>query len=67
MLAAMDALRKDEAYRVYITDCFYVICASLGNKIGKRYYDMLHPEDNSVSGDTLARERLERFGIKVVD
>ena len=67
MLAAMDDCRMDEAYRVYVTDCFYVICASLGNKIGRRYYDMLHPEDDRTDGNALARERLAHFGIKVVD
>lgn len=57
----------DEAYRVYVTDCFYVIAASLGNKLDRRFYDMLHPEDDSVDGAALARERLEHFGIKVVE
>ena len=51
-----------------MTDCFYRICASLGNPPHVRYYDLLHPqpEDTRDAGE-IARERLSRFGIKVVE
>lgn len=58
----------EENYRAYETDCLMAICRTLGVKIPKRYYEILHPapEENR-SGSELAAERLERFGIKVVD
>lgn len=68
LLYAMNTQRKNEAYRVYITDCFYGIFSALGGKMDRRYYDILHPETvDTRNGEEIAYERLERFGIKVVD
>lgn len=68
LLYAMNTQRKDEAYRVYVTDCFYGIYSALGGNMGRRYYDILHPaQEEERSGEEIAHERLERFGIKVVD
>lgn len=64
----MDDRQRREALDIYVTDCFYRICASLGNPPHVRYYDLLHPqpEDTREAVD-IAHERLERFGIKVVE
>lgn len=68
LLNAMNTQRKNEAYRIYITDCFYGIFSALGGTMGRRYYDILHPsQEDTRSGEEIAHERLERFGIKVVD
>ena len=68
LMYAMNTRRQDEAYRVYVTDCFYGICSTLGGKLERRYYDILHPaQEETRSGEEIAYERLERFGIEVVD
>jgi len=57
-----------ETYRVYKTDCLYLICCALDNNPGIRYYDMIHPkEEDDRPCEDIVSERLERFGIKVVD
>lgn len=58
---------REEMYQVYETDCLYGIARSLGIKLHRRLYDLLHqvPEDGR-SGEEIAEERLNRFGIKVV-
>lgn len=68
LITAMNVHRQNEAYRVYVTDCFYGIFSALGGKMERRFYDILHntPEDER-DGEEIAYERLERFGIKVVD
>ena len=64
----MDKYAELETYRVYKTDCLYLICRALDNNPGIRYYNMIHPkeEDDRLCEDIVS-ERLERFGIKVVD
>lgn len=68
LITAVGDYRREEAYRVYVTDCFYAITQSLGNPMRRRFYDMLHntPEDER-DGEEIVYERLERFGVKVVD
>lgn len=68
LIAAVNNYRQEKAYRIYVTDCFYSITYSLGNPMNKRYYDILHntPEDDR-DGEEIAYERLERFGVKVVE
>lgn len=68
LIAALDERRQNEAYRVYVTDCFYGIFSALGGKMERRFYEILHPEaEDTRSGEEIAYERLERFGIEVVD
>ena len=68
ILAAISEHQKMEHYRVYVTDCLYTLCAWAGNPLSRRYYDILHPNaDEKKTGDEIARDRLERFGIEVVD
>lgn len=67
--AAIRRLRE-ETYRGYVSDCLYTICAWSGNKLRKRYFDLVNPDAEPVdnrSGEEIAKERLERFGIKVVN
>lgn len=67
LVATISARHRDEVYRVYVTDRLYTLCAALNNKPQKRYYDILNPEPaDPRSGEEIARERLESFGIKVV-
>lgn len=68
LIAAVTERVQTEKYRVYETDCLYAICKSLGVEIEKRYYDVLRPsEEENKPADEIVEERLERFGIKVVD
>lgn len=67
IIASINKHVELEMYRVYETDCLYLLCCALDNNPGMRYYDMIHPtvEDDRPCEDVTA-ERLERFGIKVV-
>lgn len=72
IVATINSYTELEIYRVYETDCLYLICCALGNTPSVRYYNLVHPEMGD-DGDAIDRpcedivsERLERFGIKVV-
>lgn len=68
IVAAMMERAEQTAYRVYETDCLYLICCALGNNPGKRYYHILNPiPEDKRSGMEIAEERLDRYGIEVVD
>ena len=57
-----------ERFQVYVTDCLYALCAGFGGQMGKRYSEILHPQkDEDKPTEVIVEERLERFGIKVVD
>lgn len=71
-IAAINALRKEELYRSYIADCAYCLVNGIfgKNTISKRYCDMVdnkpeEPEEDK-SPEELVRERLAKYGIKVV-
>lgn len=67
LVATISARRREEVYRVYVTDRLFTLCAALNNTPQKRYYDLLYPEPvDTRTGEEIARERLESFGIKVV-
>lgn len=69
LLGACARLRKQEAYRIYETDCLYGIASALGLKIHGRYAELIQhsePEEDR-TGKEIAIERLEHFGIKVVE
>lgn len=67
LVSTISARNREEVYRTYVTDRLYTLCASWGNKPPKRYYDIINPEpEDPRSGEEIARERLESFGIKVV-
>lgn len=58
---------REETYRIYVTDCLYMICAWSGNKLSKRYCEIVNPvPEDDRPGEVIAAERLERYGIKVV-
>ena len=65
---AVNERKRTEAYMIYETDCLQLIGKSLGIEFNSRFYDILHPEkiDNRPA-EEIAEDRLERFGIKVVD
>lgn len=67
VIDTLNVQRIEEGYRVYETDCLYAIATALGIKMQRRYYDVLHPSQDTEEDNETARERLERFGIKVVD
>lgn len=51
-----------------MTDCLYYIGRHLGISMQYRYFDILYPQpEEKRSGKEIALERLERFGIKVVE
>lgn len=66
-VGSINAKNKAEAYQVYIADCLKGIARSVGCKISRRFYDVLHPApvDNRP-----VKEQVEsiaaRAGIKVV-
>ncbi len=65
--AARKRRDHEESYKVYVTDCLYALCGFTGNKMSRRYCDLINPApiDNR-PGDVIARERLESYGIEVV-
>lgn len=69
LLCACARLRKQEAYRIYETDCLYGIASELGLKIHRRYAELLQPSEpeENRTGKEIAMERLNHFGIKVVE
>lgn len=68
LAAALDARLKEEAYRVYVTDCLYYVAEAWGTRMKCRYYEILHPQpEDKRTGKEIALDRLDRFGIKVVD
>ena len=68
ILTAMKKSFETMSYRVYHTDCLRLISCALGNNPGKRYWNIIRPEPaDERTGMEIAEERLERFGVKVVD
>lgn len=69
LVSAVNEHVEIEKYRIYHTDCLYLLCCALNNNPGFRYADMIRPvaEEDTRSCDDIVSERLERFGIKVVD
>ena len=66
-IGEIDAQRKEEAYRVYETDCLYAIGRFLKIPLERRFYDILHPTPKDTrTGEEIANDRLAKFGIKVV-
>ena len=68
--AAVTARVRDDTFRVYVTDRLHTLCSWTGNPPPVRYLDILRPEqapDDPCDGDEIVRERLDRFGIKVVN
>ena len=54
----------EENYRAYETDCLMAICRTLGVKIPKRYYEILHPAPEDEPILRSAREALENIIIE---
>ena len=53
---------------MYVTDALYGICAFTGNRLSRRYYDILHPTpEDPRTGMEIAVDFLEAHGIPVVD
>ena len=66
--AAMEAHLNDDAFRYYVTDCLHGLCNANGVKVTRRFYEIMHPQPKDQrDGMEISMERLERFGIKVVD
>ena len=65
--AARKRRDHEESYKVYVTDCLYALCGFTGNKMNRRYFDLINPTPiENRPGDVIARERLESYGIEVV-
>lgn len=66
--AAINARVRDDIYRIYVTDAFYNICNFTGNRMSRRYFDILHPTpEDPRSGMEIAVDFLTAHGIPVVD
>ena len=69
--AECEARRREEAYRVYVTDALYALCGFVGIRLKGRYCDLIRSEE---AGDTgkpavgmgMALERLGEMEIEVV-
>ena len=60
--------RRDEAYRIYVTDNLRIIGKNTGTYMDKRYYDMVNPkiQDNR-TGEEIVADVLSRAGIEVIN
>ena len=47
--AECEARRREEAYRVYVTDALYALCGFVGIRLKGRYCDLMRSEE---AGDT---------------
>lgn len=66
--AAVREHAERTAYREYHTDLLYMISSALGNIPGARFRDIIKPEPKEErNGAEIVADRLDRFGIKVVD
>ena len=72
MVATIEEYADLEKYRVYSTDCLYLICCALGHNPGIRYIDSIRMREDDTNNDDrscddIVSERLQRFGIEVID
>lgn len=66
-VAAINADRATESYRVFVTDLLTGIFNSLGGKLKTRYYDVLHPAPvETRSAEEIVAANNARMGLKVV-
>lgn len=66
-VATINAKNKDEAYKSYIADCLKGIAHSVGCKITRRYYDIVHPAPvDKRSVEEQVNDIAAKAGIKVV-
>ena len=74
--AECEACRREEAYRVYVTDALYALCGFVGIRLKGRYCEMVRSEGTGdkekttgsagAGGMGAALERLEKMEIEVV-
>ncbi|MBR2697894.1 MAG: hypothetical protein IKE76_04810 [Clostridia bacterium] len=67
----LEARRREEMYRVYVTDALYALCGFAGIRLKGRYCDMVRaPGDGGTErtdrGMGTALDRLRDMDIKVV-
>ena len=63
IIAAMDRLGREDAWRYYVTDALRTLAG-----MKRRYYDIINPEPaDDRSGDEIAREIMAGMGLKVVE
>ena len=63
--------RREEAYRVYVTDALYALCGFAGIRLKGRYCDLVRAGESgdterSAGGMKAALERLGEMEIEVV-
>ena len=68
---AREARRREEAYRVYVTDALFALCGFAGIRLKGRYCDLVRSEESgdtgkSAGGMGTALERLGEMEIEVV-
>lgn len=67
LIATIQEHTELEEYRIYHTNCLYLLCCALNNNPGVRYVDIIHPvEEDQRSCNDIVLERLSRFGIEVI-
>lgn len=69
--AGCEACRREEIYRVYVTDALYALCGFAGIRLKGRYCDLVRAEgpgnrEHSGGGMGTALERLREMDIEVV-
>lgn len=67
-VAALEIEAKDNAYKYYITDMLSAMAKSIGVRVRKRFYDIIHPAPvdrrsaEEIIADITARAGLVRSG-----
>jgi hypothetical protein len=61
-LARYASTQREEAYRYYVTDGFYL--QGQGKAFGERFCNLIKPKDNR-SGDEIAADVIERLNLRV--
>ncbi len=68
LAASVTARRREAAYRVYVTDCLYALCAWTGNRPRRRFADWLDAgAADGRTGEEIAIQRLKGMGLTVRD
>ena len=54
----------DKAYRIYVTDCLYILSKTQGAEMRHRYADLFKPQDTR-TGDEIAMDIITRAGLQI--
>lgn len=61
--AKIDDYQIDLAYRIYVSDSLFYMADN--KRLTSRYYDLIHTQKETLSGDEIALDVIKRLGLKV--